>query len=87
MGLERVTSGKSPEVVLALEDGTVLGRIPFSIDRPDVAHAIPAVKNLKTGWRGSVAIPPHAKIRVFLDLMSSNVSFRQRCVSGVALVC
>ncbi|HTW65663.1 MAG TPA: hypothetical protein VME17_13645 [Bryobacteraceae bacterium] len=72
------------KVVLALDDGTVVGSARLSIPRPDVRKQVAGVTELRTGWKAEVSLPPGRALRAFLvadrsgDVCPVQDEFRRR---------
>jgi hypothetical protein len=69
----RVGSRKpQSHVILALQDGTIVGRAEVSLPRPDVREKVPQVTVQETGWAGEAYLPPGATLRAFVVLDDSK---------------
>jgi hypothetical protein len=62
------SANRPSAIILALQDGTVTGRAPVTLPRPDVRHALPQITDLETGWRAEARLPPNATLRAFVVL-------------------
>ncbi len=63
------TFGSAPgprRIILALEDGTVVGSGQVTLPRPDVRQTVARVTELNTGWTAEGSLPPGRIMRAFI---------------------
>jgi hypothetical protein len=56
---------RPPQVLLALQDGTIVGSADVLLPRPDVRDHIPGIDDPMTGWVTEASLPPGMTLQAF----------------------